>query len=96
MISYKGQSSKNEDFTLTRNVFGDRLNKNSLFSVEEKIAYPYEAFKNLSEYENPITNLKKQGFFQIQIQKARRIIGELNPNTGTEVRKIYNLIYVHL
>ena len=49
---------KDEDFVLTREVFGGRWQL-----VKQKTPYLYAAYKKISQYTKPLTNLGKQHYW---------------------------------
>ena len=50
---------KDDDFISTRKKFGDMWQ-----FVRQKTAYTYRAFKKISVFEKPLTNLKKKFVFK--------------------------------
>ena len=70
--------------------------------LKEKLAYPYEFFKTLEDYEKPIKNFLRSGkeaYFskvknechdQEEIDRTNEIIKVFNIKKGRELRELYN------
>ena len=58
---------------------------------------PYKAFKKISEYDKPLTNLKKENYYSTlsdgtpDPENANKVIKEFNLETGKELTEFYNL-----
>ena len=64
----------------------------------KKLAYPYEFFNCVEDYQKPVNNLKKENFFSKlknkcpddeEIQRTMDIIRRFNIKNGTELTEIY-------
>ena len=66
--------------------------------LTKKLAYPYEYFNGIDDYQNPVDNLKK-GFFlsnlkidypdDIEIGRAKESIKKFNIKNGKELTYLY-------
>ena len=63
-----------------------------------KLAYPYEYFNSIDDYQKPVDNLKKEDFFRKlkneypsdkEIERTKEIIRLFNIRTGEELTEIY-------
>ena len=66
--------------------------------LTKKLAYPYEYFDSIEDYEKPVDNLKKEHFFNKlkngypndeEIQRTMDIIEKFNIKNGEELTEIY-------
>ena len=66
--------------------------------LTKKLAYPYEFFNSIDDYQKPVNNLKKKHFFSKlknkcpddeEIQRTMDIIERFNINNGEELTEIY-------
>ena len=66
--------------------------------LNKKLAYPYEYFKNLEDYNKDISNLTKQDYFSklkngypddIEIERTNKIIQTFNIKNGEELTQLY-------
>ena len=66
--------------------------------LTKKLAYPYEYFKSIEDYQKPVNNLKKEHFFSKlknkcpdneEIQRTMVIIERFNIKNGEELTEIY-------
>ena len=62
------------------------------------MAYPYEYFNNIDDYQKPVDNLKKEDFFSklknkypddVEIERTMEIIKKFNIKNGEELTEIY-------
>ena len=66
--------------------------------LTKKLAYPYENFNSIDDYQKPVNELKKEHFFSKlknkcpddeEIQRTMDIIGRFNIKNGEELTEIY-------
>ena len=66
--------------------------------LTKKLAYPYEYFNNIDDYQKPVDNLKKEDFFSKlknkcpdgeEIERTKEIIKKFNIKNGEELMEIY-------
>ena len=66
--------------------------------VNKKLAYPYEKFNKIEDYDLPITNLTKEDYFSKlkngypddeEIERTNKIIETFNIKTGKELTELY-------
>ena len=66
--------------------------------LTKKLAYPYEYFNSIDDYQKPVNNLKKEHFFSKlknkcpddeEIQRTMNIIERFNIKNGEELTEIY-------
>ena len=66
--------------------------------LTKKLAYPYEYFNSIDDYQKPVDNLKKEDFFSKlknkcpddeEIQRTKDIIKRFNIKNGEELTEIY-------
>ena len=58
----------NDDFKFLKREFPDKRDY-----LDKTLAYPYEHFDNIDDYQNPLDNLKKENFFsKLKFDYARR------------------------
>ena len=64
----------------------------------KKLAYPYEYFNSLDDYQKPVDNLKKEDFFSKmkndhpidkEIERTKEIINLFNIKNGEELKQLY-------
>ena len=62
------------------------------------MAYPYEFFKSIEDYQKPVNNLKKEDFFSKlkngypndeEIERTKEVIKLFNIKNGEELTEIY-------
>ena len=66
--------------------------------LTKKLAYPYEYFNSIDDYQKPVDNLKKEDFFSKlknkctddeEIERTKEIIEKFNIKKGEELTEIY-------
>ena len=66
--------------------------------LTKKLAYPYEYFNSIDDYQKPVDNLKKEDFFSKlkngypddeKIERTKEIIEKFNNKNGEELTEIY-------
>ena len=66
--------------------------------LTKKLAYPYEFFKSIEEYQKPVSNLKEEHFFSKlkngypndeEIERTKEIINLVNIENGEELTEMY-------
>ena len=66
--------------------------------LTKKLAYPYEFFNSIDDYQKPVNNIKKEHFFSElkngypddeEIQRTKNIIKRFSIKNGEELTKIY-------
>ena len=66
--------------------------------LTKKLAYPYEFFNSIDDYQKPVDNLKKEDFFSKlkndypddeEIKKTKAIIERFNIKNGEELTQMY-------
>ena len=66
--------------------------------LTKKLAYPYEYFNSIDDYQKPVDNLKKEDFFSKlknkcpddeEIERTKEIIKKFNIKNGEELTEIY-------
>ena len=66
--------------------------------LTKKLAYPYEYFNNIDDYQKPVNNFKKEDFFSKlkdkcpddeEIERTMNIIGEFKIKKGEELKEIF-------
>ena len=66
--------------------------------LNKKLAYPYEYFNSIDDYQKPVVNLKKEDFFSKlknnypvdeEIERTKEIIEIFNIKNGEELTKLY-------
>ena len=66
--------------------------------LTKKLAYPYEYFNSIDDYQKPVNNLKKEDFFSklknkcpddAEIQRTMDIIERFNIKNGEELTEVY-------
>ena len=67
--------------------------------LSKKLAYPYEFFSNIDDYQKPVENLKKEDFFiklkknkcpsDKNIEGTKEIIRNFNHKNGSEPTEVY-------
>ena len=81
------------DFKILKKEFPDKWQY-----LNEKLAYPYEYFNNIDDYQKPVDNLKKEDFFNKlkndypdddEIERTREIIKLFNIKNGEELTRLY-------
>ena len=89
LLDYMGEN----DIKILKTGFPDKWK----FSTK-KLAYPYEYFNSIEDYQKPVNNLKKEHFFSKlknkcpddeEIQRTRDIIKRFNSKNGEELTDIY-------
>ena len=89
LIDYMGEN----DLEILRSGFPDKWKY-----LTKKLAYPYEYFNSIEDYQKPVDNLKKEHFFSKlkngypndeEIQRTMDNIEKLNIKNGEELTEIY-------
>ena len=82
-----------DDFKILKKEFPDNYEL-----LNKKLAYPYEYFKNLEDYNKDISNLTKQDYFSKlkndypcskEIERTNKIIQTFNITNGEELTQLY-------
>ena len=82
-----------DDFKILKKQFPDKWQY-----LNKKLAYPYEYFNNIDDYQKPVNNLKKEDFFSKlkndypdddEIERTKEIIKLFNIKDGEELTKLY-------
>ena len=88
LINYMGEN----DLKILKAGFPDKWNY-----LTKKLAYPYEYFNSIEDYQKPVDNLKKEDFFSKlknkcpdddEIERPMDIIRRFNVKNGEELTKI--------
>ena len=89
ILDYMGEN----DLKILKTEFRDKWK-----FLSKKLAYPYESFNSIDDYQKPVDNLKKEHFFSKlkngypddeEIQRTKDIIKRLNIKNGKELTEIY-------
>ena len=89
LLNYMGEN----DLKLLKTRFPDKWKP-----LTKKIAFPYEYFNSIEDYQKPVNNLKKEYFFSKlkngypddeEIQRTMDIIQKFNIKNGEELTEIY-------
>ena len=89
LLDYMGEN----DLKILKTGFPDKWK-----FLTKKLAYPYEYFNSIDDYEKPVDNLKKEDFFSKlknkcpddeEIQRTKDIIKRFNIKNGEELTEIY-------
>ena len=89
LLNYMGEN----DLKILKRGFPDKWNY-----LTKKLAYPYEYFNCVEDYQKPVNNLKKEYFFSKlknkcpdneEIQRTMDIIERFNIKNGEELTEIY-------
>ena len=81
------------DFKILKKEFPDKWQY-----LNKKLAYPYEYFNNIDDYQKPVENLKKEDFISKlkndypddeEIERTKEIFEIFNIKDGEELRKLY-------
>ena len=82
-----------DDFKILKKEFPDKWQY-----LNKKLAYPYEYFNNIDDYQKPVDNLKKEDFFSKlkndypdddEIERTKEIIKLFNIKNGEELSRLY-------
>ena len=82
-----------DDFKFLNKEFPDKWQY-----LNKKLAYPYQYFKNIDHYKNPVDNLKKEDFFSKlknecpdddEIERTKEIFKLFDIKNGEEITKLY-------
>ena len=82
-----------DDFKILKKEFPDKWQY-----LNKKLAYPYEYFNNIDDYQKPVDNLKRENFFSkskndypddVEIERTKEIIEIFNIKDGEELTKLY-------
>ena len=82
-----------DDFKILRKEVPDKWQ-----NLNKKLAYPYQYFNNIDDYQKPVNNLKKEDFFSIlknkcpeedEIARTKEIIEMIDIKNGEEITKLY-------
>ena len=83
----------NDDFIILKKEFPDKWQY-----LNKKLAYPYEYFNCIDDYQKPVNELKKEHFFSKlkngypddeEIQRTKDIIKRFNIKNGEELTQLY-------
>ena len=89
LLNYIGEN----DLKILKTGFPDMWNY-----LTKKLAYPYEFFNSIEDYQKPVDNLKKEDFFtklkffcsdDEEIERTMDIIDKFNIKNGEELTEIY-------
>ena len=89
LLNYMGEN----DLALLKTGFPDKWKY-----LTKKLAYPYEYFNSIDDYQKPVNNLKKEHFFSKlknkcphdeEIERTMDIIERFNIKNGEELTEIY-------
>ena len=89
LLNYMGEN----DFKILKTGFPNKWKY-----LIKKLAYPYEYFNSIDDYQKPVDNLKKEDFFSKlknkcpddeEIQRTMDIIKKFNIKNGEELTEIY-------
>ena len=89
LLNYSGEN----DLKILKTGFPDKWKY-----LTKKLAYPYEYFNSIDDYQKPVNNLKKEHFFSKlknkcpddeEIQRTMDIIERFNIKNGEELTEIY-------
>ena len=89
LLNYMGEN----DFELLKTEFPDKWNY-----LTKKLAYPYEFFNCIEDYQKPVDNLKKEDFFSKlkndypsdeEIERTKEIIKLFNIKNGEELTYLF-------
>ena len=89
LLNYMGEN----DLKILKRGFPDKWKY-----LTQKLAYPYEYFNSIEDYQKPVDNLKKEHFFSKlkngypndeEIQRTMDIIKRFNIKNGEELTEIY-------
>ena len=81
------------DLKILKTGFPDKWNY-----LNKKLAYPYEYFNSIEDYQKPVENLENKNFFSklknkcpddIEIDRTREIIKKFNIKDGKELTELY-------
>ena len=81
------------DFLILKKVFPEYWN-----ILNKKLAYPYEYFNKIEDYQKPVANLKKEDFFSklknecpddSEIERTKQTIKFFNIKNGEELTRLY-------
>ena len=82
-----------DDFKILRQEFPDKWP-----NLKKKLAYPYQYFNNIDDYQKPVNNLRKEDFFsklknkcpeQYEIARTKKIMELFDIKNGEEVTKLF-------
>ena len=82
-----------DDFKFLKKEFPDKWQY-----LNEKLAYPYQYFNSIDEYQKPVDNLKKEHFFSKlknkcpdddEIERTKEIIKLFDNKNGKQSTKLY-------
>ena len=89
LLDYMGEN----DLKILKTRFPDKWKY-----LTKKLAYPYEYFNSIDDYQKPVNNLKKEHFFSKlknkcpddeEIERTMDIIKRFNIKNGEELTEIY-------
>ena len=89
LLNYMGEN----DLKVLKTGFPDKWKY-----LTKKLAYPYEYFNSIDDYQKPVDNLKKEHFFSKlknkcpddgEIKRTKEIIEKFNIKNGEELTEIY-------
>ena len=82
-----------DDFKILKKDFPDKWQY-----LNKKLAYPYQFFNSINDYQKPVDNLKKEDFFSKlknkypdddEIERTKEIIKQFDFKNGEELTKLY-------
>ena len=82
-----------DDFKILKKEFPDKWQY-----LNKKLAYPYQHFNSINDYQKPVDNLKKEDFFSNlknecpddgEIERTKEIIKLFDIKNGEELTKLY-------
>ena len=82
-----------DDFKILKKEFPDKWQY-----LNKKLAYPYEYFNNIDDYQKPVDNLKRENFSSklkndypddVEIERTKENIEIFNIKDGEEITKLY-------
>ena len=82
-----------DEFKILKKEFPDKWQH-----LNKKLAYPYEYFNSINDYQKPVDNLKKEDFFSKlkndypaddEIERTKKIIKLFNIKDGEELTELY-------
>ena len=89
LLNYMGEN----DLKILKSGFPDKWK-----NLTKKLAYPYEYFNSIDDYQKPVDNLKKEDFFSKlknecpddeEIERTKEIIEKFDIKNGEELTEIY-------
>ena len=87
------KSLDEDDFKILKKEFPDKWQY-----LNKKLAYPYQCFNSIDDYQKPVDNIKKEDFFSKlkngysddeEIERTKEIIKLFNIKNGEELTRLY-------